>query len=97
MSLLEILVWLSLGGLIALAKVRFGELPMPPAREAVLTVVLCSGAALSGGFLGLWVVRPQPDLGDFNVASMVLSFTAAVVVLLAHSAIHEHRFHTHRS
>ena len=90
MAILEVLVWLVLGGAPALAKLTPGSFRQAP-RGSWLLVALGAGAALSGGLVGLAVMRPGTELGEYNVASMVLAATATAVALLVQDAVVVHR------
>ena len=96
MFVLELLVWLSIGLAMPLAKITFGslELPRPPGWPRLLA--LGAAAALGGGLVGLVVMRPSTQLGDFNAASIVLAGTATAIALFAQDAVQEHRARKHR-
>jgi len=91
MVVLEILVWLSLGAAMALAKLTFGSLESPKDDAWAPTLASAAAAALVGGGIGLAVMRPWAELGDFNSASIVLAGTAAAVALLVRGAVRDHR------
>jgi hypothetical protein len=91
MMVLEILVWLSLGAAMALAKLTFGSLESPKDDAWAPTLATAAIAALIGGGIGLLAMRGSEGLGDFNSASIVLAGTGAAVALLVRGAARDHR------
>jgi hypothetical protein len=89
MVFLEILLWLSLGALMTVAKLTFGALESPKEDAWAPNLAAAAGSALVGGFIGLWAMRDA--LGDFNPASIVLAGTAAAVALLVRGSIRDRR------
>jgi len=94
MPALEILFWLLLGT--AIASVQLTSMPRPSVSRWWRSVLRCAIASLTGGLIGVLLMRPNATLGELNVASIVFAGAAAAVTLLTETAVRDHRAMRHR-